>query len=241
LLPGAPGAAVSTRDSFSTARVDYLNHLFERRAYLVADAASPHVADLDILIARVVFSIAPRDGVAPPALREAVLAALPARPLEVRELDDEVLRLGSDMYVFLARQNVRIYLFGGLVMAFIGIAAVAAANFADDRRTLALLRVRGARRRDVLAFLSAGLTAPALAGIALGAPIALVVGYGITHVVWQLRELKTVVAYLPAHLAVSTQTAWLAALLCAGVLGMVAALGRWVFRRTAHGALTEHG
>src|SRR2546421_590974 len=84
-------ARASTRDSFSTTRVDYLNHPFDRRAYLVAAAANPHVADLDVLIARVVFSIAPRDGVAPPALRAAVLAALPARPLEVRELDDEVL------------------------------------------------------------------------------------------------------------------------------------------------------
>jgi hypothetical protein len=241
LLPGAPGAAVATRDSFSTARVDYLNHLFDRRAYLVAAAASPQVAQLDILIPRVVFSIAPRDGIAAPALREAVLAALPARPLEVRELDDEVLRLGSDMYVFLARQNVRIYLLGGLVMAFIGIAAVALANFADDRRTLALLRVRGARRRDVIAFLSAGLTAPALAGILLGTPVALVVGYGITHVVWQLRELKTVVIYLPAHLAVSAQSAWIAALLVAGVAAMVGTMGRWVFRRTARGALAEHG
>ncbi|MEP7068539.1 MAG: FtsX-like permease family protein [Usitatibacter sp.] len=240
LLPGAPGAAVATRDSFSTARVDYLNHLFERRAYLVAAADSARIADLDMLIPRVVFSIAPRAGIDPLRLREAVLAALPARALEVRELEDEVLRLGSDMYVFLARQNVRIYLLGGLLMALIGIVAVALANFADDRRTLALLRVRGARRRDVLAFLSAGLTAPALAGILLGAPIALVVGYGITHVIWQLRELKTIVTYLPAHLAISSQTAALALLLCAAVLAIVLGMGRWVFARTARGALAEH-
>lgn len=240
LLPGAPGATVATRDSFSATRVDYLNHLFERRAYLVGAAESAHLAQLDILVARVVFSIAPRPGVAPTALRKAVLDALPARPLEVRELDDEVLRLGSDMYVFLARQNVRIYLLGGLAMAFIGIAAVALANFLDDRRTLALLRVRGASRRDVLAFLSAGLVAPALAGIFIGAPVALLVGYGITHVVWQLRELKTAVTYLPAHLAISAQTGWLALLLVAGVLAMAGAIGRWVFRHTARAALADH-
>jgi ABC-type lipoprotein release transport system permease subunit len=117
---------------------------------------------------------------------------------------------------------------------------VALANFADDRRTLALLRVRGAGRRDVLRFLSAGLTAPALAGILLGIPVALIVGYGITHVILQLRELKTVLMYLPAHLAVSAQTGWILLFLCAAVLAIVGTMGRWVFRRTARGALTEH-
>lgn len=240
LLPGVPTAAVASRDSFSTARVDYLNYLFDQHAYLVAAAGNARLADVDMLIPRAVFSIRPKDGVSADDLRQAVLAALPARPLEVRELASEVRRLGADMYVFLARQNVRIYLLGGLLMALIGMAAVAAANFADDRRTLALLRVRGARRRDVLAFLSAGLTAPALAGIALGALVAFVVGYGITHVIWQLRELKTVLVYLPAHLAASAQTGWLAVALCAAVLAMVAAIGRWVFRHTARGALGDH-
>ncbi len=240
LFPGAPPASVTARESFSTTRVDYLNYLFDERAYLVADAHSPALAGLDVLIPRIVFSIRPRDGIDGERLRGAVLAALPARALDVRTLDDEVERLGSDMYVFLARQNVRIYLLGGLVMAFIGMVAVALANFAEDRRSLALLRVRGARRRDVLRFLSAGLTAPALAGILLGAPIAFVVGYGITHVIWRLRSLKTAVLYLPAHLALSGRTAALAAVLVAGVLVMVAAIGRWVFARTARASLTEH-
>ena len=240
VLPGAPPAGVAAREGFSATRVDYLNFLFDQRAYLVAAADAPPLATLDVLLPRVVFSIRPRDGVDEGRLRAGVLAALPARPLDVRTLEAEVDRLGADMYVFLARQNVRIYLLGGLVMAFIGMAAVALANFAEDRRTLALLRVRGARRRDVLRFLSAGLTAPALAGILLGAPVALVVGYGITHVVWQLRELKTVVLYLPAHLVVAPASALLAAILVAGVLAMVAAIGRWVFARTARAGLTEH-
>ena len=240
LLPGAPPTGVATRDSFSGTRVDYLNHLFEQRAYLVAAAGNPALAGLEVLVPRLVLSIRAQPGVAPERLRSAVLAALPAPPLELRELSTEVDRLGSDMYVFLARQNVRIYLLGGLLMACIGMLAVALANFADDRRTLALLRVRGARRRDVLAFLSAGLTAPALAGMALGAPVALLVGYGITQVLWQLRELKTVVGFLPAHLAWSAQTGVVAAALLAGVLVMVALIGHWVAARSARSGLAEH-
>lgn len=240
MLPGVPAASVAARDSFSGVRVDYLNHLFDERAYLVASAANPRLARLEVLIPRIALAIEPRPGVDEHALRAAVLAALPARPLEVRTLAGEVERLGSDMYVFLARENVRVYLAGGLVMALIGLAAVALANFADDRRTLALLRVRGARRREVLRFLAASLTAPAFAGMAIGVPVALVVGYGITHVIWALRELKTVLVYLPSHLAASAATAWVAAALAAGVLMMSAAVGRWVFRRTARAALEEH-
>ncbi|HET7730672.1 MAG TPA: FtsX-like permease family protein, partial [Usitatibacter sp.] len=240
LLPGSPEAAVAARDSFSTARVDYLNFLFDQRASLTAAASSPHLARVDMLIPRVAITLRPRPGVPAEVLRAAVLAALPARPLDTRDVRGEVERLGSDMYVFLARENVRISLAAGLLMALLGMAAVALANFADDRRTLALLRVRGARRRDVLAFLAAGLTAPAVAGIALGVPIAFVVGYGITQVLWRLRDLRTILVYLPAHPAAGPATAAVAAVLCAGVLLMVAALGRWVFRRTAQGGLMEH-
>ena len=56
------------------------------------------------------------------------------------------------MYIFLARQNVQIYLLGGLILALIGIFSVAYANYVEDRRTLALLRIRGAGPADVVRF-----------------------------------------------------------------------------------------
>jgi hypothetical protein len=230
---------VKDRDSFLTARIDYLNYLFNNRAYLVAAARNPDLAALDSLIARVVLSITPRPGVAPAELRRAVLSALPVEPLEVRDVGEEAARLGSDMYVFLARRNVEIYLIGGLLMALIGIVAVALANYAEDHRSLALLRIRGGGPRELRQFLSAGLSAPAALGLAFGAALSLVVGYGITNLVWQLRELQTIMLYLKTQLDISMHTLWIGALLVTALGGLLMFFSRWLFRRSAREALSE--
>ena len=47
------------------------------------------------------------------------------------------------MFIALALANLRIYLFGGLLLAVIAILAIAMANYTEDKRTLALLRIRG--------------------------------------------------------------------------------------------------
>ncbi len=110
------------------------------------------------------------------------------------------------MYIFLARQNVQIYLFGGLMLALIGIFSVAYANYVEDRRTLALLRIRGAGPADVVRFFLPNVFGPSLIGLIVGALISLGVGFGITKLVWDLRQLQTVMSYLPTRLAVSEQT-----------------------------------
>jgi len=238
-LAGIPLTTVKDRESFVGARVDYLNHLFNNRSYIVAGASDPKLARLDALLQRLVLSIEPKSGVTPAELKTAVMAALPHEALQVREVDDEIARLGSDMYIFLARQNVQIYLFGGILMAIIGILAMAFANYAEDRRTLGLLRIRGGGPREILQFLSAGLSAPALVGLVFGAAIALLVGYGITNLVWKLREVKTIMIYLHTHLAVSWQSAAVAGLLVAIVALLVLFFSRWIFQRTARESLSD--
>ena len=239
-MSGIPLTTVKDRESFVGARVDYLNHLFNNRSYVVASANDQKLATLDVLMQRLVLTIVPKPGVEPAALKHAVLAALPAEPLQVRELDDEIARLGSDMYIFLARQNVQIYLFGGVLLALIGILAMAFANYAEDRRTLGLLRIRGAGPREILQFLSAGLSAPAVVGLISGALISLLVGYGITNLIWKLREIKTIMIYLRTHLAISWQTATVGGLLVLIVLAIVLFFSRWIFKRTARESLSDH-
>jgi hypothetical protein len=238
-LPAMPLASVNDRESFVGARIDYLNYLFNNRAYLVGLGSNPTLASLDVLIPRVVLAIRGRPGVSTTALTRAVTGALPVEPLEVRALETEVGRLGSDMYVFLARQNVQIYLLGGLLLALIGIVAVALCNYAEDRRTLALLRVRGCGPRHLLQFFASSLFAPAAVGLLLGAVVSLVVGYGITNLVWELRQLRTILNYLPTQLAVSDRTALIGALLIALQVALGLLLSRWVFRRTAREGLSE--
>ena len=238
-LPGIPLRTVNDRDSFVGARIDYLNYLFSTRAFVVAAAGQPGLADLDVLIPRVVLTVRSIPGVAPEALRDRVVQALPAHPLEVRELEGEIARLGSDMYIFLARQNFQIYLLGGLLLAVIGILAVALANYAEDRRTLVLLRIRGCGPRQMLRFSSASLLAPSAVGLVFGALVSLIVGYGITNVVWLLRELRTILTYLPTRLVVSERTALVAALLVLLLVAIALASSRWVFRKTARESLAE--
>jgi hypothetical protein len=239
-MPGIPLATVKDRESFVGARVDYLNHLFNNRAYIVASAGDPKLATLDVLMQRLVLTVAPNPGVGSAALKEAVVGAFNGNLLQVRDLDDEIARLGSDMYIFLARQNVQIYLFGGVLMAVIGILAMALANYAEDRRTLGLLRIRGCGPREILQFLSAGLSAPAVIGLIFGGLISLLVGYGITNLVWKLREIKTIMIFLRTHLAVSWQTAAVGGLLLLIVLSIVLLFSRWIFQRTARESLSDH-
>jgi hypothetical protein len=240
-LPGVPLRTVNDREGFISARVDYLNHLFASSPYLIGAERTPGLASLDVLIPRVVISLAGAPGTSSTALREAVLSSLTVQPLDVREVRTEITRLGSDMYIFLARQNVQIYLFGGLLLAVIGIFSVAYANYLEDRRTLALLRIRGAGPRDVVRFFLPNVFGPSLVGLVIGALISLAVGFGITKLVWELRQLQTVMGYLPTRLAVSEQTFVIALILIALLLGIVLIFGRWVFARTARQSLLEGG
>ncbi len=238
-LPGVPLRTVNDREGFIGARVDYLNHLFASSPYLVGAEINPAFANLDVLIPRVVLSIAAAPGTTPGQLRAAVLANLDVPPLDLRDIKTEIARLGSDMYIFLARQNVQIYLFGGLLLAIIGIFSVAYANYVEDRRTLALLRIRGAGPVDVVRFFLPNVFGPSLIGLIIGGLISLAVGFGITKLVWDLRQLQTVMTYLPTRLAVSEQTVIIALVLIVLLFGIVLAFGRWVFARTARQSLLD--
>jgi ABC-type lipoprotein release transport system permease subunit len=167
------------------------------------------------------------------ALRGAVSAALTVQPLDIRDINTEVARLGSDMYIYLARQNVQIYLFGGLLLALIGIFSVAYTNYVEDRRTLALLRIRGAGPVHVVRFFLPNVFGPSLVGLVIGALISL------TKLVWDLRQLQTVMSYLPTHLAVSEETGIIALVLIVLLIAIVLIFGHWVFARTARQSLLE--
>ena len=238
-LPGVPLRTVNDREGFVAARVDYLNHLFTNAPYLVGAQSEKALQDLDILVPRIVLSVAMRHGANPSDLRAQAVAAAGIDPLDIRDVRSETARLGSDMYIYLARQNVQIYLLGGLLLALIGVSAVAYANYREDRRILGLLRIRGAGPADVVRFFLPNLLGPAVVGMMIGAAVALLVGYGVTKLVWELRQLQTVLNYLPTRLAVSWETGAVA-LALALVLGLIVAVfARWVFAKTARQGLLE--
>src|SRR5258708_37366659 len=131
------------------------------------------LAPLQILLSRVIVLLKTDPSANTAAFAKTLAAATPYPPLEIHSLAEEVGKVGSDMYISLALANMRIYLIGGLALALIAILAVAMANYAEDRRTLALLRIRGAAPLTMWRFVVAMLLAPALVGLALGAASAL--------------------------------------------------------------------
>ncbi len=233
-LPGIPPRSVTDRQGFVQARVDYLNYLFSSNAYLIAGTEGAEVARLQLLIPRIIVLVSTAGTVDPPAFERALMAASPHRPLEIHDLEHEIGKVGTDMFIALALANMRIYLVGGLALALIAILSIAMANYVEDRRTLALLRIRGASPRDMWRFMVAMLLSPAALGLVLGTFAALVAGYGLANYVWKLREIRTVVQLLPTRLVVGGATAGVLALLVVLLVGVASGFSWYVYRRTAH-------
>jgi hypothetical protein len=233
-LPGIPPRSVTDRQGYVQARVDYLNHLFSSNAYLVAGAENPEIGKLQLLVSRIIVLVATEGHQDSAVFGQTLSQASPYVPLEVHNLDQEIGKVGTDMFIALALANMRIYLVGGLLLALIAILAIATANYAEDRHTLALLRIRGASPRDVWRFTIATLLSPALLGLAIGAATAVLAGYGLANYVWKLREIRTVVQLLPTNLVVSSLTGIVMLTLIALLIAVAFAFSGYVYRRSAN-------
>jgi hypothetical protein len=233
-LPGIPPKSINDRSGYVQARIDYLNYLFTTNAYLATGIDNPKLQPLQILLPRVIVLLKADSAVDPAAFQQAIAKSTSFPPLEIHNLAQEVAKVGSDMYISLALANMRIYLVGGLILALVAILAIAMANYSEDRRTLGLLRIRGASPSDMRRFVLAMLLSPALVGLALGAASAVLAGYGLANYVWKLREIRTVVQLLPTHLVVSLLALWIALLLVALLAAVANGFSWWVYRHTAH-------
>jgi hypothetical protein len=232
-LPGIPPRTVSDRRGYVQARVDYLNYLFDSQAYLMTTAGNPRLGAMHVLVSRVIVLLRTEEGADPDLLQAAIAKASPVAPLDIHSLAREVAKVASDMYIALALANMRIYLFGGLLLALVALVAVAMANYVDDRRTLALLRIRGVSPVALWRFGLATLVAPAVVGLALGGASAVLAGFGLANYVWRLREVRTVVNLLPTRLVIVPLTGAIVLVLMAVLVAVAAGFSWWVFRHTA--------
>lgn len=238
-LPGMPPRSISDRQTFVSARIDYLNYLSSTDAYLAATMDNPLIANLKVLIPRILLMVRMESNGDSDAVVKSIAQTLKARPLEVRELKRELKKVGGDMFIFLALENMRIYLVGGVLLALIAILAIALTNYLEDRRTLGLLRVRGVSPVLLFRFFASSLLAPALLGLLVGLLVALAAGFGLTNLIWSLRELKSVVHLLPTRLVISDWTVWISLGLLAVVVTIALLFSLWVFRRSARASMTE--
>ncbi len=238
-LPGMPPRSISDRQSYVSARIDYLNYLSSTDAYLAGIMDNPKIAELKVLIPRILLLVRTKENPDPAAVVKTVTEALRARPLEVRELKQELKKVGGDMFIFLALENMRIYLVGGVLLALIAIMAIALTNYLEERRTLGLLRVRGASPALLFRFFASSLLSPALLGLVVGMLVAGLAGYGLTNVIWDLRELKSVVHLLPTRLVISGLTIWISLGLLVVIITIALVFSLLVFRRTARETMGE--
>jgi hypothetical protein len=238
-LPGMPPRSISDRQSYVSARIDYLNYLSSTDAYLVGTKDNPLMENLKVLIPRVLLLVRVKPNTDTDAIVKSVAQTLKARPLEVRELKRELKKVGGDMFIFLALENMRIYLVGGVLLALIAILAIALTNYLEDRRTLGLLRVRGVSPVLLFRFFASSLLAPALLGLVVGLLVAGGAGFGLTNLIWGLRELKSVVHLLPTHLVISDWTVGISFGLLAVIVAIALLFSLWVFRRSARENLRE--
>ncbi len=199
----------------------------------MAGAENQNIASLQVLIPRVILLVSATEQADPAAFADRLVKATPYAPLEIHDLDREIGKVGTDMFIALALANMRIYLIGGLALALIAILSIAMANYVEDRRTLALLRIRGASPRDMWRFVVAMLLSPALLGLILGTFTALIAGFGLANYVWKLREIRTVVQLLPTHLVVGPLTATVLVVLVVLLIGVASGFSWYVYRRTA--------
>lgn len=238
-LPGMPPRSITDRQSYVSARIDYLNYLSSTDAYLAATMDNPTIDRLKVLMPRILLLVRAKPDGDTAAIVAALSQALQARPLEVRELKRELKKVGGDMFIFLALENMRIYLVGGVLLALIAVLAIALTNYFEDRRTLGLLRVRGVSPAQLFRFFASSLLAPALLGLGIGLSVAGAAGFGLTNLIWSLRELKSVVHLLPTRLVISEWTIWISLGLLAAVVTMALLFSLWVFRRSARTSMTE--
>ena len=64
-------------------------------------------------------------------------------------------------------------------------------------------------------------------------------GFGLTNLIWSLRELKSVVHLLRTHLVLSHLTLWISLGLLAVVIAIAVLFSLWVFRRSARASMGD--
>ncbi|MBI4456745.1 MAG: ABC transporter permease [Acidobacteria bacterium] len=241
-LPGQPALGIQNREGFVTAEINYLNYLQRSEARIVVadnQAHGPLLRELEVVPSRVVFVAKSKEGVDREELAKKITAALPFAAEDVRWEGVERKRLSKDMFLSLALENMKVYMLGGLVLALASVGAIALVNFATDRRTFALLRLRGVPLPILLRIAISIFLIPVVGGILIGIVLGAVSGYGISQVVWELPRVYGVGGSLSNHLIFSN-SAWAIVLGLSLVFSVIAlSFGLWLFRKTAHEAIRD--
>lgn len=241
-LPGQPALGVHQREGFVAAEVDYLNYLWRSDARIIAAAPNSNhstLENLQVLPSRLVFLVKTKEGTDIAGLAQTLNATLPIRSAEMRWEASERKRISRDMFISLSLENMKVYMAGGLVLALVGVAATALANWLADRRTYSLLRLRGVSLLVLLRISLSIFLIPLTSGVVIGVLLGTTAGYGVSQLIWDLPRIYGVGGFLPNHLVFSGVAVAIVILLVCIFAFIAAVFGFWIFRRTARETMRE--
>ncbi|MBI4465077.1 MAG: hypothetical protein HY647_10265 [Acidobacteria bacterium] len=242
-LPGQPALGIAQREGFVEAEVDYLNYLLGADARMVISrqqlGRSADLGNLVVVPSRAVFLISTKNGVPKEDVIARLNSQLPWKPDLARWEADERKRLGKDMFVSLALENMRVYMIGSLLLACASVAAIALSNFLADRRTFGLLRLRGFAPALLVRIALSFFLLPVMAGVLVGIVVGVVSGFGLSQAIWDLPRVYGVGSFLANRLTLSLTAVGIIIALSAIFAAAAFGLGLWLFRRTAREAIRE--
>lgn len=241
LLPGLSQLMMQDRESFSSASIDFINSISRTQPYVVARLDATKIPKLEGFLSNVVVHVTGNGetkSVVENLARlrdEGLIPHFAAINTEAAEKE----RLSSDMFVYLALQDIKVFMVGGILVALAGLIAISGVNFLEGKRIFALLRLRGASPRQLTRVILVELVAPLSVGACIGVPVGIITGYGLTNAIFTLPRASSILEILPVHLSLS----WLVGAIVLGVLAFFftssALLSSWIFQRTAREAIGE--
>ena len=241
LLPGLSQLMMQDRESFSSASIDFINSISSTQPYVVARMDATNIAKLEGFLSNVVVHVSGNGETSSIVenLRRLRDQGVIPHFTAINTEAEEKKRLSSDMFVYLALQDIKVFMVGGIMVALAGLIAISGVNFLEGKRIFALLRLRGASPRQLTRVILVELVAPLSLGACIGVPVGIIMGYGLTNAIFTLPRASTILEILPVHLSLS----WLVGAIVIGVLAFFlissTLLSSWIFRKTAREAIGE--
>jgi len=241
-LPGAPQLLLQDREAYVAAEVDFIDHLANTNPFLIAYADNAALEELETLLSEIVLLIDVDKGLPVNLVIDRIEQAvgdLPFRYESIRSLSEEMEQVGKDMFTSLALENIKVYMIGGIFVALAGIMAIGITNFVEERRSLALLRVRGASPIHQLRISLSSSFAPVLVGAVVGVCVGLLAGFGLAKQLFTVAGTQLGLQALPVHLVLSRSAFITVGVLVLFFAVMSVSFSLLVFRKTAREALRE--
>lgn len=241
-LPGTPQLVVANRESYATAAVEFLNSISEVNPYVVGRLEAANLRPLNAYLSGVFLDVNANDGnssAITAQLAQLSNGGMIPKTAAITTIEGESSKLGNDMFVRLGLENMKVFLFGGILVSLSAVVAIAIVNFIERRRTFGILRIRGASPKQLIRVVLAQMMVPVLIGAAIGVVAGMFAGYGLTNAIFSLPKVMSILRILDVHLTIRGAVVLIVAVVLVIFFLATLMMSSWIFRRTAREGLTQ--